>query len=126
MRINPTPPVGSNKNEIEVENVNLNKVPNPNGSQQITTEREKEDRQDTVQANDLDGIVKVLNEKLQKLKEIFRGEAQFVVDRDTDMIIIRIKDKDTGELIRQIPPEVAVKLARNIAEFMGILFDELA
>ncbi|RKX54214.1 MAG: flagellar biosynthesis protein FlaG, partial [Thermotoga sp.] len=71
-------------------------------------------------------IVDMLNEKLQRLREIFRGEAQFIVDRDVDMIIVKIKDKETGELIRQIPPEVAVKLARNIAEFMGILLDELA
>ena len=126
MRVNPTPSAGSNKVEIEVENTNLNKTPTTADVGQPSIEKDKNEDQDAIQVEDLDEIVDMLNEKLQRLREIFRGEAQFIVDRDVDMIIVKIKDKETGELIRQIPPEVAVKLARNIAEFMGILLDELA
>lgn len=126
MRVNPTPSAGSNKVEIEVENTNLNRTPATADVGQPSIEKDKNEDQDAIQVEDLDEIVDMLNEKLQRLREIFRGEAQFIVDRDVDMIIVKIKDKETGELIRQIPPEVAVKLARNIAEFMGILLDELA
>ena len=126
LRVNPTPSAGSNKVEIEVENTNLNRTPTTADVGQPSIEKDKNEDQDTIQVEDLDEVVDMLNEKLQRLREIFRGEAQFIVDRDVDMIIVKIKDKETGELIRQIPPEVAVRLARNIAEFMGILFDELA
>jgi len=126
LRVNPTPSAGSNKVEIEVENTNLNRTPTTADVGQPSIEKDKNEDQDAIQVEDLDEIVDMLNEKLQRLREIFRGEAQFIVDRDVDMIIVKIKDKETGELIRQIPPEVAVKLARNIAEFMGILLDELA
>ncbi len=63
-------------------------------------------------------------ENFEKLKKIFRGEAEFKIDKDTNMVIIKIKDPDTGEIIRQIPPELAVKLAKNIQELLGVLMDE--
>ncbi|QTA37827.1 flagellar protein FlaG [Thermosipho ferrireducens] len=65
-------------------------------------------------------------ENLEKLKKLFRGEAEFKIDKETGIIVVKIKDKDSGEIIRQIPPEVALKLAKNIAELLGIIFDERA
>lgn len=40
------------------------------------------------------------------------------------MVVIKIKDPETGEVIRQIPPELAIKLAKNIQELLGVLMDE--
>lgn len=74
----------------------------------------------------VDEALKLLEEKLKKLSELFRGEAQFSFDKEIDRVIIKIKDKETGEIIRQIPPEVAVKIAKKVDELIGILFDELA
>lgn len=74
----------------------------------------------------VDEAMNVLKEKLEKLSKLFRGEAQFNFDKDIDKVIVKIKDKDTGEIIRQIPPEVAVKIAKKVDELIGILFDELA
>ncbi|MGQ9855448.1 MAG: flagellar protein FlaG [Fervidobacterium sp.] len=68
--------------------------------------------------------VDLFKENLEKLKKIFRGEAEFKIDRDTNMVVIKIKDPETGEIIRQIPPELAVKLAKNIQELLGVLMDE--
>jgi len=74
----------------------------------------------------VDEALKILEEKIKKLSELFRGEAQFTFDKEIDRVIIKIKDKETGEIIRQIPPEVAVKIAKKVDELIGILFDELA
>lgn len=63
-------------------------------------------------------------EKLEKLRKIFRGEAVFKYDEELDMVIVKIKDPETGEIIRQIPPEVVVKIAKSVSEFLGILLDE--
>ncbi|MEJ5256681.1 MAG: flagellar protein FlaG [Fervidobacterium sp.] len=68
--------------------------------------------------------IDLFKENLEKLKKIFRGEAEFKIDRDTNMVVIKIKDPETGEIIRQIPPELAVKLAKNIQELLGVLMDE--
>ncbi|ABS60266.1 flagellar protein FlaG [Fervidobacterium nodosum] len=68
--------------------------------------------------------IDLFKENFEKLKKIFRGEAEFKIDKDTNMVVIKIKDPDTGEIIRQIPPELAVKLAKNIQEILGVLMDE--
>jgi len=68
--------------------------------------------------------VDLFKENFDKLKKIFRGEAEFKIDRDTNMIVIKIKDPETGEIIRQIPPELALKMAKNIQELLGVLMDE--
>ncbi|ANQ54352.1 flagellar protein FlaG [Thermosipho sp. 1063] len=75
---------------------------------------------------DLNAVAKEFKENLEKLKKIFRGEAEFNIDKDTGMIVVKIKDKDTGEIIRQIPPEVALRLAKNLEELIGVIFDERA
>ena len=72
----------------------------------------------------LENILKDFKKKLEKLRIIFRGEAEFSIDRESNMIIVRIKDKETGEIIRQIPPEVVLKIAKSIEEFLGLLLDE--
>ncbi|WP_069292726.1 flagellar protein FlaG [Fervidobacterium thailandense] len=73
---------------------------------------------------DVEKGVDLLKETFEKLKKIFRGQAEFKIDREANMIIIRIKDPETGEILRQIPPEQAVKLAKNIQELLGVLMDE--
>lgn len=61
---------------------------------------------------------------LEKLSRFFKTEAQFTIERELNMIIVKIKDIETGEIVRQIPPEVAVRIAKNLQELIGILFDE--
>jgi len=68
--------------------------------------------------------VDVLKENLDKLKKIFKGQAEFKIDRDVNKVVIKIKDPDTGEIIRQIPPEMVVKISKNIQELLGVLMDE--
>jgi len=63
---------------------------------------------------------------LDKLKSLFHADAHFEINREADMVVVKITNRENGELIRQIPPEVVVRLARNINELLGVLFDERA
>jgi flagellar protein FlaG len=38
--------------------------------------------------------------------------------------VITVTDKDTGEVIRQIPTEVVVRVAHSIEKMKGLLFDQ--
>lgn len=70
--------------------------------------------------------VEEFKKNFEKLKHIIKTEAEFNIDKDTGIIVVKIKDKENGEIIRQIPPEVALRLAKNIGELLGMLFDERA
>jgi flagellar protein FlaG len=100
----PTRGVGDNLQKADQETYQATKIENQQGKR----------------AEELE----IFKENFEKLKKLFRGEAEFKIDKDANMIIIKIKDPDTGEVIRQIPPELAVKLAKNIQELLGVLMDE--
>ncbi|MCP4645870.1 MAG: flagellar protein FlaG [bacterium] len=48
---------------------------------------------------------------------------RFEVDDETNAVIVHVIDRETQEVIRQIPPEEFVNLAHRLAEFVGLLFD---
>ncbi|HQN21480.1 MAG TPA: flagellar protein FlaG [Thermotogota bacterium] len=74
----------------------------------------------------LEEIVQDLESSLEKMKGVLRSNLQFEVDKKAEMIVVKIVNKDTGEMIRQIPPDDIVKLIQNLNEFIGALMDERA
>ena len=106
--------------------MNVNRVQTESVKQlQLNVEKASEEPKKQ-QNNDVDlsKAMDSLKKTFERLSRFFKTEAQFTIERELNMIIIKIKDKDTGEIVRQIPPEVAVKIAKNLQELMGILFDE--
>lgn len=49
---------------------------------------------------------------------------EFEVGEKTGRTIIRVRDKETGEIIREIPPEELVRISIRMGELHGLLFDE--
>jgi len=45
-------------------------------------------------------------------------------DEKLNRFVIRIADKSSGEIIREIPSEAVLKFARNLEEIKGLLFDK--
>lgn len=48
-------------------------------------------------------------------------EFEFTMDTDTKKSVIKVVDKQTGELVRQIPSEETVAIARSIDQFQRSL-----
>lgn len=46
------------------------------------------------------------------------------VHKETNAIIVKVLNKETGETIREIPPEKTLDLVVKMMEFAGILIDE--
>ena len=68
----------------------------------------------------IDDAIQVLNQALS-LKS-----TAAVIRRDSELnrYLVTITDKDSGEIVREIPDEALLKFARNLQELRGILFDE--
>ena len=49
----------------------------------------------------------------------------FAVDERTGRVICRIMDQETGEVLRQVPPEEMLALAARLDEMIGLIFDRL-
>ena len=46
------------------------------------------------------------------------------IDRKINTHIVTVTDLNTGKVIRQIPNEVVIRVARNLADFKGMLMDK--
>ncbi|MCL2600659.1 MAG: flagellar protein FlaG [Treponema sp.] len=49
---------------------------------------------------------------------------QFVVDQQSNEVIVKVIDNTTNEVVRVLPPEELQRLHRNLQETIGFLFNE--
>ncbi len=71
-----------------------------------TKDEDQVDRK-AVGERDLAEVITQLNDRVQSVSR----QLQFSVDNDSGRTVIRVLDADTGELIRQIPPEEFMSIA---------------
>jgi len=82
--------------------------------------QKQQDKNSQVSPELLEEVVKNLKEKLSMLNT----QLQIQIDKDTDMVVVKVIDKQTKEVIRQIPPEYVLKIAKYLDEIAGLLFSE--
>ena len=69
---------------------------------------------------------RMLEHVAERLREYLRDsqrELEFSVDEDSHTTVIRVRDKVTGEVIRQIPGDDALRLLRSLNVGSGTLLD---
>lgn len=62
---------------------------------------------------------KQLNDALGTMKDFVQNvkrELQFSVDKDLGRTVVKVVDSESGDLIRQIPEEIFLELARKVKE----------
>jgi flagellar protein FlaG len=72
---------------------------------------------------------RTLEHVAERLREYLRDsgrELQFSVDDDAHTTVIRVRDAATGEVIRQMPNEEALRVLRSLNVGSGTLLDLIA
>jgi len=62
---------------------------------------------------------------LQRISHAFNKKLQFEVDHRSNEVIVKVIDKETDKVIKELPPEELQRLHRNLKEAIGLLFDEM-
>ena len=75
-----------------------------------------------VEPQDLEAAVENLREFVSDMQR----ELQFSVDEDSGRTIITVIDSDSGKIIRQIPPEEILQIARSVSDGAFNLIDRRA
>jgi len=75
-----------------------------------------------VDAEALDHAVKDLESNVRNLQR----SLQFSVDEESGRTIIKVIDRETREVIRQIPPAEVISIARRIEDAVGLLLEDEA
>jgi len=73
---------------------------------------ERLERLSEAQRGQLDDAVSKLNEYVQSVQR----DLQFEVNNELGQTVVRVVDQETQEVIRQIPDEVAMRLAENLQQ----------
>ena len=68
---------------------------------------------------DIQNAVSELNSRL----ETQQIQVNFGVDEDTGRIVVKVKDTESGEVIRQIPSEATLEFAHNASKGVGVTLD---
>tara|TARA_B110000114_G_scaffold130656_1_gene136861 strand:+ start:84 stop:482 length:399 start_codon:yes stop_codon:yes gene_type:complete len=70
---------------------------------------------------DIKAAVSELNTAMQSAPT----SLQFSVDSASQRFIVNVTDKDTGEVVRTMPGEAILRIAKSLESLKGVLFDEL-
>ncbi|MBW0294742.1 MAG: flagellar protein FlaG [Shewanella xiamenensis] len=68
----------------------------------------------------LDKLTQVAAE-LSDMMSMMRKGLAFKVDENSGQAVVTVLDRDTGDVIRQMPSEEALKLAEKLSEVTGLL-----
>ncbi|MEW9902817.1 flagellar protein FlaG [Pseudomonas putida] len=64
--------------------------------------------------------------EIEKFLKETRRNLEFSTDEESGRIVVKVIASDSGELIRQIPSEEALRIAHSLSDVKSILFDAKA
>jgi len=101
---------------------NLHELKKEEKSEKVTPlqqlEEEKKDEKEVTQ--------EMLNEISDDVETLYSVGLQFAKHNDSGRTMVKVINKDTDELIREIPAEKVLDMAAKMEEMIGMLFDHEA
>ncbi len=94
-----------------------------NEKQKEVVELAEKQIHDTQKNVSRDEIEKFLKKALNNAS-ILNRDLKYTINRDTNRIIVKVVDKTTDKVIKEIPPEAIQRLQDSIREAIGLLVDE--
>ena len=72
--------------------------------------------------NQVEDAVKSINTMMKALSP----NLEFAIDSDTERTVVKVVDKQTNEVIRQLPSQEALEIAKAVDRLQGLLIREKA
>lgn len=67
-----------------------------------------------------------ISDTISTLEHFLNRAIRFEIDSELDAVIVKVIDKESGDVIRQIPPEELVELSKKIKDYNGYILDVVA
>lgn len=67
-----------------------------------------------------------LSDAITNLENSFNKEIRFEIDNELDAVIVKVVDKESGDVIRQIPSEELIELSKKIKGHKWHMLDVFA
>jgi flagellar protein FlaG len=69
---------------------------------------------------------RALATELNKALEQVEGNYSVSVDDDTGMMVVRITDTETGDIVKQVPPQQVLDVSVSVEKIVGLLVNDQA
>jgi flagellar protein FlaG len=101
---------------------NFNTMRNSDAKSQVKSSGEVKEHavHSEPQKSEILSVIGKLNNSLENINE----KVSFSYHEENKRIIIKVIDKETREVVREIPPKDIVKLSEHLKEYLGMLVDE--
>jgi flagellar protein FlaG len=86
--------------------------------QQVQDVQEKRD----VKPEELQKLIEEVKRKFDMLSKYLKID----IDRELEMPVVKIMERDTNKVIRQIPPDYLLELMKRIDQLLGLLVEKEA
>jgi flagellar protein FlaG len=96
----------------------------PRGVQGTSDQQQASNQQDKDGKDGKDGkddLTKAVNQ-MNDSTELLRSNLKFSIDKESGRTVIKVVDSKTDEVIRQIPREEVLAIARSLEKAEGLLF----
>lgn len=87
------------------------------------TQQSEGSRKAEPRSPDLAEIRTVTADMQEDIEMIYNVKLDFSVDQSTGEVMVTVSEKESGEVIREIPPAEMLKLAAKMDEMVGLLLD---
>lgn len=88
-----------------------------------TEAREADDEHKSLQAAQDAAKVKSAVSEIEKFLKASQRNLEFSTDEESGKIVVKVIASDSGELIRQLPSEEALRIAHSLSDVNSVLFD---
>lgn len=80
----------------------------------VTSAREEVPREEVEQAA----------EKMNRLMGLFNKKLKFDIHENSNRIVVKVIDQDSGEILSEIPPEKIIEMIDSVQKSIGLLIDK--
>lgn len=101
-------------------NMNVSETPAANYSDNLQTSGDQQNGKKDVSEQAIKNAITKANNKMKN----HRTKCEFSYHEETNRVSIKVMDKDTEEVIREIPPEETLEMIEKMWELAGLLVDE--
>ena len=99
----------------------IQSVPNEAVKEAVQAEKMQMQEQKALLKQKIDNYVR----KVLKDASLLNRDLKYSINRETDEVIVKVVDKSTDKVIKEIPPEALQRLQASLKEQLGLLIDEV-
>lgn len=96
--------------------------PQPRSQERVHASEAGDEKKPIYEQTVLERIADGLNRTLEAVDK----RLKFLVHEETERVYVQVIDKETGEVIKEIPPEKILNLVAQLQKLIGLLIDEWA